>query len=211
MISHRFAPVTAVLLAIALIPTVIHSYRGMTIDDGVRVSAIPEVLAGAPSKPTDRKARWVESNLASTDWIERTYRVGGDDVRLFAARSYDAKRLYHHPELAVLRGTDTVPSGRGVLPGRPDVPIHLLRTSRGSQRGVAGYTLYYDGEYVETPLLFQVRTAGELLFSGRKAMTLILASDLDGSIEELDKAPSVTVLKAAVEAFEASRRQHPTE
>jgi hypothetical protein len=64
----------------------------------------------------------------------------------------------------------------------------------------------YDGRYVENPLLFQVRTGVELLFGGRKAMTLIMASDLAGSPNELDKAPAVTVLTAAMEAFEAAAR-----
>lgn len=203
MISHRFAPITAALLGLALVPTVIHSYRGITIDDGLRVSAIPEVLAGAPSKATDRRARWVESNLAATDWIERNYRLGAENVRLFAARSYDPKRLYHHPELAVLRGTQTASAGRTVLPGRAEVPVHLLRTSRGSLVGFAAYVLHYDGEYVANPLRFQVRTAGELLFSGRRAMTLILASDLSGA-DTAEGAPDMELLRMAVEAFEGT-------
>jgi len=212
VISHRFAPITVALLALALIPTVIHSYRGLTIDDGLRVSAIPEVLAGARSAPTDRRARWVESNLAATDWIERNYRVGDDNIRLFAAQSFDPKRLYHHPELAVLRGYEAVPSGRAVLPGREDVPVHLLRMRRGRDQGVGAYALHYDGTYVEKPLLFQIRTAGDLLFSGRKAMTLILTADLSGSVDSPETAPSVKLLKAAVEAFEASRRaEEPAE
>lgn len=206
MISHRFAPITAALLTLALVPTVIHSYRGLTIEDGLSVTSIPEVLAGAPSKPTDRKSRWAETHLASTDWIERTYRVEGKDVRLFAARSYDPKRLYHHPELAVLRGTETVPAGRSVLPGRPDVPVHLLQTSRDGRRGRAAYALLYDGEYVENPLIFQVRTGVELLVGGRKAMTLIMASDLAGLEGELDTSPAVRVLAAAIDAFEAAAR-----
>lgn len=202
MISHRFAPITVALLALALIPTVIHSYRGLTVDDGLRVSATPEVLAGMPSRPTDRKARWVEANLASTDWFERTYRVGTEDVRLFAARSYDAKRLYHHPELALLRGMELEPAGRARLPGRPDVPIHVLSTSRGGRKGLAVYTLLHEGRYVENPVLFQIKTSAELLFSGRRPMTLFMASDLAGSTRLIDKAPAVAVLTAAIQAFE---------
>lgn len=206
MISPRFAPATVALLTLALVPTVLHSYRGVTVDDGRRVRELPEILNGARSAPTARRAGWVEANLASTDWIERNYRVDTQSVRLFAARSYDLKRLYHHPELALLRGMQTTPAGRRTLPGRPDVPIHLLQTARGTERGVAAYVLEYDGRYIARPLLFQVRTAGELLFSGRRAMTLILASDLSGSLDALDRAPSVKLLEAAVGAFETSRR-----
>jgi hypothetical protein len=202
MISLRFAPLTAALLGLALIPTVIHSYRGLTIDDGLTVRSIPEVLAGMPSRPTGRSAAWVESNLDSTDWFERTYRVGAQEVRLFAARSFDAKRLYHHPELAVLRGLEPESAGRAVLPGRPDVPIQLLTTSREGQRGIAVYTLINEGSYIRNPILFQIRASAGLLVSGRTAMTLIMASDLTGSADRLDKAPSVILLRAAVQAFE---------
>lgn len=204
MISLRFAPAVVVIAAVALIPTVIHSYWGLTIDDGLRVSAIPEVLAGARSKPTDRKARWVEANLASTDWFERTYTVGAQDVRLFVARSYDAKRLYHHPELALLRGTEAEPAGRARLPGRPEVPIHVLNTSRAGRNGSAVYALLYEGRYVENPVLFQIKTSAKLLFSGRKPMTLFLASDSAGSSRQIDKAPAVAVLTAAIQAFETA-------
>jgi hypothetical protein len=160
-----------------------------------------------PSKPTGRKAGWVQANLASTDWFERTYRIDAGEVRLFAARSYDAKRLYHHPELAVLRGLEPEPAGRADLPGRPDVPIHIFTTSRGDRKGVAVYTLVNEGRYVRNPILFQVRTSAEWLFSGRKPMTLIMASDLTGSVRQLDRAPSVIVLAAAIQAFEAAGRQ----
>jgi len=203
VISHRFAPIVAALLALALIPTVIHSYRGLTIDDGLTVGSIPDVLAGMPSRPTGRKAPWVVANLASTDWLERTYRVGTGEVRLFAARSYDAKRLYHHPELAVLRGLGPESAGRAGLPGRPDVPIHVLTTARAGQRGVAVYTLLYGGKYIQSPILFQMRASAASLFSGRKPMTLFMASDLTGSIQQLERAPSVTLLGAAIQAFEA--------
>ena len=206
MISHRFAPAVVVVTALALIPTVIHSYRGLTIDDGFTVGSIPEVLAGMPSHPTGRKARWVEANLASTDWFERTYRVGTEEVRLFAARSYDPKKLYHHPELAVLRGLEPESAGRAWLPGRPNVPIRVLTTSGRGRKGIAVYALAYEGEYIQNPVLFQVRMSAGLLFSGRKPLTLFMASDLKGSPRQLDRAPSVALLSAAIQAFEAGAR-----
>jgi hypothetical protein len=202
MIAARFAPATCLVLVLGLVPTVIHGYRGLTLDDGLRTSAIPAELAGLRSQPTGRKASWAMDVLASNDFIERVYRNGSDDVQLFVARSFDAKRLYHHPELAILRGTNTTPAGRSRLPGRPDVPLHVLRTSRGGQNGIAAYALHYDGTYVERPMLFQMRTAVALLFSGRKPMTLFLASDSSGSPDRLDSSPAAALLKPAIEAFE---------
>ena len=206
MINARFAPVTSVLLALALIPTIIHGYRGLTVEDGLEVAAIPEELAGMRSRPTGRKASWAEEELGAHDFIERRYRTETEEIQLFVARSFDAKRLYHHPELAILRGTGTAPAGLTTLPGRPDVPIHLLTTSRQGRRGIAVYALSYDNTYVKDPILFQLRIAGPLLFSGRRAMTLFLASDLSGSIDRLEAAPSTTLLTAAIEAFELQAR-----
>src|SRR5690606_25038359 len=66
VISSRFAPPTAALLALALVPTVLHSYRGVTVDDGRRVRDLPQVLNEARSAPTARRAEWVEADLAAT-------------------------------------------------------------------------------------------------------------------------------------------------
>lgn len=203
MIAARFAPPTALLLVLAVAPTLIHNYKGLTVDDGLTVTAIQAVLDNLPSRPTNRRSGWGLEHLASEDWMERTYRVGQEDVRLFAARSYDAKRLYHHPELAVLRGFETRSAGLSTLPGRPEAAIHLLTTSQKGRRGVAAYALLYDGLYVRNPIAFQLRTAVPLMFGGRRAMTLFLASDLSGSLDRLDQAPAVKVLAAAIQAFEA--------
>jgi hypothetical protein len=205
VISARFALPTACLLAIALVPTTIHTYRADVLDDGLTATAVPEVLDGMPSTPTDRKAAWVRNILDSTDWIERTYQVAGDDVELFVGRSYDAKRLYHHPELALLRGTETEPAGVERLPARMDVPLHVLRTARDGRRGVAVYVLIYDGRLIENPVLFQLRTSAELLVSRRRPMTLLLASDLSGRREDLASAPATRVVLAALDAFSSQQ------
>jgi hypothetical protein len=145
----------------------------------------------------------VRNNLDSEDWIERTYTAGGQDVRLFVGRSYDAKRLYHHPELALLRGTETEPAGVTRLEGRPELPLHVIKTSHEGRRGVAVYALLYQRRFVENPVLFQLRTSAELLVSGRRPMTLFMASDLAGKADRLDAAPATRVLLAAVDAFTA--------
>ena len=203
MISARYAGFVAALVAIALIPTTIHTYLGTVVADGLTVAAIPDVLDSMPSRPTERRPAWVRNNLDSTDWLERVYTVGGKEVTLFASRSYDAKRLYHHPELAVLRGTETTPAGVIRLETRPNLPVHLLKTEKDGRRGLAMYVLEYDGRFIENPVAFQLRTAAELLVTGRKAMTLILASDLAGEPKNPDQAPAAALLLAAVSRFEA--------
>lgn len=203
MISPRFAVPVAVLLALALIPTVIHSYYGARLDDGLRTSDISASLDGAGSSPTERRAAWVQNRFDTDDWIERTYGQGGTAVTLFAARSFDAKRLYHHPELAVLRGFQTSPAGVARAAARPDVPLHVLDIERDGRRGVAVYALLYDGRFIDNAVLFQLRTSVELLVSGRRPLTLIMASALAGSRDRLDEAPATGVLLAAIASFEA--------
>ena len=203
--SPRYLPALALLLALALVPTLIHSYADDTESDGRVTTAVPEALAGFTSTSSRRAEGWGARRFDSFDWIEREYRRPGAEVRLTIVRSYDLKALYHHPELAVAYG--------GTFGGsfdrqevvrfaaRPDIPVHVLRPAVGAT-SLAMYVLEYDGEYVERPLWFQVRTAGALLFSRRKAMTLFFAHDLrlpqDAPVEDL---PSVPLLIEAVERF----------
>jgi hypothetical protein len=202
MINPRYAAAVAVLLAVALVPTVIHSYRGAHADDGWRTTRLPETLADARSTPTGRRPGWVRETFATDDWIERTFRINGVETTLFVARSYDPKRLYHHPELALLRGTQTTPAGVTTSRARPDLPLHLVETERAGARGIAVYALHYDETYVDDPLLFQLRTSIELLVSRRKPMTIFMTHALAGSANAIDEAPAVRLLLSAIGAFE---------
>lgn len=202
MIHARHAPTVAVMLGLALVPTVIHSYRGSRLDDAVRTARIATSLEGMNSTPTGRRPGWVQSTFETTDWIERTYVGAGGEITLFVARSYDAKRLYHHPELALLRGTQTTPAGVVTSRARPDVPLHVIGTSRNMTPGVALYALHYDGGYIDNPVLFQLRTAFELLVSRRKPLTLFMASSLSGAPDTVQDAPATRLLLAAIADFE---------
>jgi len=203
VISTRHAASVALVLALALIPTAIHSYWGAVARDGLSTSNVPSILDGMSSTPTPRKAVWVMNNFQSEDWIERTYLAGTDDVVLFVGRSYDPKRLYHHPELALLRAYETEPAGIAYAASRPDVPLHIVTTKRQDQHGVAVYALLYDGQFIANPVAFQLKTSAELLVGGRKPMTLFMASDLAGARDRAADSPAARVLLAAIAAFEA--------
>lgn len=205
MISSRYAAATAFVVALALVPTVIHSYLGLTVDDGVVVRAIPETVDGMSSRPTDRRAEWVASRFDTADWIERTYRAGAEEVTVFAGRSFDAKRLYHHPELALLRGNTTTPAGIARVQSAPHVPLHVITTSRAGKTGIAVYALLAEGAFVENPIAYQLRTSARLLVSGRRPMTLIMASDLAGDRNRLDEAPATKVLVAILKTLHSSQ------
>ena len=205
MISPRFAPATAALIAFALVPTVIHSYAQVRHVDGFSAASIPLHLASMAGQPTKRSAAWVTEHLHATDWFERTYRNGAADVVLFVGRSYDTKRLYHHPELALLRGLGLTRGTPAVArtASRPDIPLHVIPTTWNRQRGFSVYALLHDGTFIEDPVPYQLRTAHRYLLRGQKPMTLFMATDLRGGAESLDTAPSTRILLEAIAAFQA--------
>jgi hypothetical protein len=208
MISTRFLAVVGILFALALLPTLIHSYSTSAIVDGLSTAAIPPTLAGYSSAPSGRGPNWGRQRFDSDDWMERNYRSGSDDVRLTVVRSFDLKSLYHHPELAVAYGQrfgssfDEHEVKR--FADRPDVPVHVLHPAPPS-RAVAMYVLHYGNEFVEDPIWFQLRTAGALLVSARKPMTLFFVHDLSvESQQRLEDLASRQLLLAALNSFLAS-------
>jgi len=201
MISLRYAAAVCAALVLALIPTIIHSYAGVVVTDGLSASAIPPVLGAYASSPTKRSADWGERRFDSHDWVERQYSSPTDSVVLTVIRSYDLKALYHHPELAVAYHFANFSTAReATLPQYPDMPVHVL--SNGDMGPIGLYVLHYDGRFVADPIRFQIRTAGELLFSGRKAMTLLFVRDdsVPSGVDPLD-LPAAELLAAAVRRF----------
>jgi hypothetical protein len=144
MIAGRFVPAVCALVAIALIPTYIHSYAGSTVQDGRRSGSISESLAEYQGTSSGRNATWGKRRFDSDDWTERIYRSSGDEVKLTVIRSYDPKSLYHHPELAVSYGPSYQKSEIRRLAGRPEIPVHVLSTN-GRVRTIALYALQVGG------------------------------------------------------------------
>jgi hypothetical protein len=176
VISSRFVPAVCALVAVALVPTYIHSYAGSTVQDRRTTASIPTSLAQYHGTASDRNATWGKRRFDSDDWTERIYRSTGDEVKLSVIRSFDPKSLYHHPELAVSYGPSYVSTEVRRLTRRPDIPVHVLSTA-GASRTIAMYALHYGDTFVQDPIRFQLRAAGELLFSGRKPMTLFFLTD----------------------------------
>ncbi len=207
MISSRYTLPVIVLLGLALIPTVIHSYLQAREDDGRTTANIPTTLAGISSQPyTRHSAQWVKGMFDSEDWIERIYKKkNGDKIRLFVARSYDHKRLYHHPELGLSHGGNLSSEGVVELPGESKIPVYLLRNSRGKR--VVAYVLLYDGRYIQNPVKHQIGESLTLLVNPRKPMTLFYI-DATGSpvIDRFANTSSAQLLAAAVHRFMAQKK-----
>ena len=201
MISPRYSLWACLVIGAALVPTVIHSYMGVVVKDSLTTATIPSALAGYASLPSGNDPDWGRRHFESTDWFERSYTSGSNEVRLTVLRSYDLKRLYHHPENDVAHGAGLFARGLISLPGLEDVPVHLLRAEGGSDAS-AMYALHYDGGFVGDPLWFQLSLAQQLLFSGRRPMTLFFARDVRGKKGPTpDTYPSAHLLKAAIQAF----------
>ena len=206
MISSRYVLPVIFLLVLALVPTVLHNYLSPVYDDGKSVHTIAPVLSGFSSKPFLRhNDQWVKTLYDSQDWIERIYtNSNGEEVRLFAARSYNYKRLYHHPELALSHGLDLKENGIVMIPGTPDIPAQLLRSSNGY--GSVAYVLLYEDKLVKDPVSHQFTEVLTQLISPRKVMTLFYVSDATSlADDEYYKSSSASILAAAIQSFMKSK------
>ena len=201
-ISHRFIPVVCLLLAAAIVPTIIHSYSGAAHDDRRTTAAIPAELVGYDSVPSERAATWGKRRFDSDDWTERVYsNVAGQKLRLTVVRSFDPKSVYHHPELAVAYRTSFVGEDVIQMDERPEVPVHVLKPGPGVNAS-AMYVLHYDTRFVDNPITFQIRAAGELLFSKRRPMTLFFLLNENARAEDRGaRAAEAKLIFAAIDAF----------
>jgi len=195
-VSHRYLGVIVLLLGFALIPTVLHTYVGLSASDGKTSADVPARLSGLTWADTGRSRTWVHENLASDDFIERRVQ----DVTLFVGRSYDPKSLYHHPELGLAYGHAFEPMTLSTVPSAVGpVPLHVLL----GERQLAVYALLYDHTFIANPVRFQLSQAFALLFAPRQQMTLFFAHG-DPTPSPLDSLVARAVLSAA-ESFVRSR------
>ena len=176
MISSRYALWITFILIVALIPIVTHSYLNLKEDDGLSVKSIKSVLDDFESTPTNRMPGWGKETFGSEDWIERIYNdKTGKAYRLFVGRSYDNKRLYHHPELALSYAKDLRDDGVIWFSGKDEIPVKLLQNETGTS--MAAFVLLYNGKFIENPILHQITDSLRQLFGAKKQMTLFYIVD----------------------------------
>ena len=201
MISTRYAISVVIIIMLALIPTVIHSYLDLKIDDNVSTHQISNVLGSYVSKPTQRKQEWGTDTFACYDWIERIYtNQQGKSVRLFVGRSYDHKRLYHHPELALSYGKDLRKIGEMDFTKQPNIHVNLLANE--TRPVIAAYTLLYDKQFVQNALSHQLMSSIKQLISPRKPMTLFYVEAENTSAEGLfNETDAAFILEKAINDF----------
>jgi hypothetical protein len=193
VIASRYLPATAVLLALTLVPTIVHTYVGVKASDGKTSAIVARELHGVEGADTGRSALWVKENFGTEDFIERRY---GGDVTLFVARAYDAKRLYHHPELGLAYGRRfEAPYIVRATTSHGPVPVHML----SGEDVVACYALLYDREFVESPLRFEAAHILETLAAPASEMTLFFARGPASATPH--ESSAVPILLGAIDSF----------
>jgi len=179
VISRRYAWPVAVLLLLALVPTALNVYaKPAPLSPGDLDGLLPRVLDGfGPAEPRERRAEWVEETFGARDFTGRKYASAfalDRKIDLFAARTYDAKKLFHFPELALSYGRSTT-STRVENIGTPEgtFPVRVLDFQCAEGVYVAAYALFYGGRPVRDPIPFILRTLPQRLVGHREPMTLV--------------------------------------
>lgn len=203
MMSSRYAIHTIILFILTAIPTILHVYVGARHDDGLSTRDITTSFNRYISSPSKRGPAWGEVTFGTEDWVERDYvseKENGRRIRLFAARAYDPKRIYHHPELAVFYGRDLRNKGVVQVKSDTEIPVHVLKSPKG--RELALYTLIYDGQYVSNPILFQLSSMFGSLVSAKKPMTIIMVySNFYDNKTNIAKTDMFLLLQKASQEF----------
>ncbi len=209
MFSARYAIPVMLLLAMASVPTLIHNYFGLTVSDGKTTSAIGNSFPHFAAIPSSRNPGWGEVTFECYDWFERIYSSDqGKAVRLFVGRSFDHKKLYHHPELALSYGADLARAEKTEFSLPPEITVYVLRSN--GERGMAAYALLYEDRFIGNPVLHQLNNSLKLLVRPRKPLTLFYVSDNEvDSREPFAQTAMAQILTHAVRDFLATKGTPP--
>ena len=187
--STRFARALAGLVALVLVPVVLHSYLGIQRDD----CRAPLALAPAEHASALERGRdaWMREHFAASAWREGRIAgaSGAPTLSYTVVRSYDAKRVYYRPENTLLRGHN-VRARELEWVDAHDVrlPIHRPRYASpgASLRAVAGYLLVYEGRPVADPYRAQLLAAARQLLGGSAPMTLFFVHG-SATVEQVEE------------------------
>jgi len=204
MISTRHSITVAILLTLALIPTIIHTYIDNVDNDGRSVKNISTTLGAFISTPSKRNDQWGKSVFNSEDWFERIYQnKENTKVRLFIANSFDLKALYHHPELALSYAQNLSHKSISTLPKQAKIPVHVLKNDDDSI--LVAYVLMHNDTFIKDPIKYQLSESFRLLISQKKPMTLFYTSQT-GFQGNLNLESSTTLLSLSIKEFRSQRK-----
>ena len=196
MLSPRYAWTVAAVLLVAAVPTVLNVYRRPApLAPGVLEEKLSDRLG--EFSPGRRKAESIEELFGVRDFATRQY----GEIELFAARSYDGKRLFHFPELALAYGhaaTATRDEGG-------ELPVRVIEFAEARNVRVAAYALLYGQRRVAQPIRFYLSILPELFVGRREPMTLVyVQGDAPPGGEKALEAQLRDLLARAVDALDAT-------
>lgn len=178
MISRRRAWSVAALLLVAAVPTVLNVYRPPAEPEP---GSLAPRLAGpagpyGAGEPGKHKEAWVADIFGARDFVTRRHLSPGGtgELALFAARTHDAKKLFHFPELALSYGHSVTARRMEDLPGPAGpLPVRVLEFRSPGHVHVAAYVLFYGTTPVRDPIPFLLRTLPRRFLGLRRPMTLL--------------------------------------
>lgn len=209
MISRRHATPLALVLTVALLPTLRHGYTRFVLP-AVQITPrdLPPTLGSIPGADRELGRAWMVNTYDADSWAQRTYALPGrGEFSLFVARGFDLKKLYHHPELGILRGHSFSPARRTPLDAAGS-PVFVLEGT--SSEDAAVYALLYEGQWVANPYMMQLYSAVTSLWGGRRPLTLVLVHG-DVLVDGRPREETAALIRDAVRrlgmtAAEAERR-----
>lgn len=191
-LSTLYAPHLALVMLLAAVPVVLHSYAQVESDECAAPGRL--VRRSIVRPPSARRIAFIEGKFATSQFREgRLPEADGlPPMRWLVLRTHDAKNLYYRLAQRVLsREPDSV-RVESIRVGDLTLPIRRVEYAPqpGSPHGAwASYLLVYDGKPVGNPYLNQMLAAPLRVFTGSRPMTAFFISgaaesDLAAAMQE---------------------------
>jgi hypothetical protein len=176
-LSRRYALHAIALLLLPLSPVLIQTYGRYDTDDCAHVQAL--LGRGPIEGAEDPRGRWVKDLFSAVQWKEGSLPPGSSSAEFKTAviRSYDAKKLYHHPESALVRGASLKSRGtEWIEVGGESIPIQRVYYDGADSATIVAFMLVYGSRPVGNPYVAQFTALGRELRRGRTPMTMFFIS-----------------------------------
>ncbi len=187
-LSRRFAPHLVALGAVALAAVAVHAWVGLERDDCAR----PEAFL-RPEDADSPRQRFMRAAFAASAWREG--RIASDalhaSISWAIVRSFQPRRLYYQPEMALFSARPTRRSVEWREDGSERLPVHRVWYRPDPSSGASfqvSYLLIYRGEPVANPVRAQLEAAPVLFARGAAPMTLLIvgANSPAGEVEQTE-------------------------
>ena len=201
LVSTRYAPQLAIVMLLAALPVVLHTYAEVESDE----CAAPERLVrrSIVRPPSERRIAFIQGKFDTSAFREGRTKAEDGLSRMpwIVLRTHRARNLYYRIANRLLRKEPDSVRVESVEVGALTLPIRRVeyKPEPGSPLGVqAAYLLVYDGEPVDNPYLSQFFAAPQRLFTGSQPMTVFFISGATarGRAEDVKERQTRWILEA---------------